>query len=223
MDINKRRLIFYFFWFIIILASPFTVFINSPFVIAFSDAKIIVNVLQRISGLLAFTLIMLQIIIGSNLSLWTKILGAKAYRIHIVQGLFAYGLILFHPLTNSVLIYFATQSIVNVLVDLLPRFRSSTDSLILFGKTAFVLASISVFASYFRTKPFLRKNWRVFHILNYLVFILIIFHSKGLESDIATFPFNIVYFLGIAAVSLSIARRIYLSFLKELLFSNQPA
>jgi len=106
---------------------------------------------------------------------------------------------------------------------LLPRFRSSTDSLILFGKTAFVLASISVFASYFRTKPFLRKNWRVFHILNYLVFILIIFHSKGLGSDIATFPFNIVYFLGIAAVSLSIARRIYLSFLKELLFSNQPA
>jgi DMSO/TMAO reductase YedYZ heme-binding membrane subunit len=77
------------------------------------------------------------------------------------------------------------------------------------GKLAFVLVSVGVIVGYFRTKPFLRKNWRKLHIMSYFAFVFVSIHSWNLGSDVKSFPFVITYFVGHVIVGLVILEKIY--------------
>lgn len=146
---------------------------------------------------------------------FVKMIGGKAYKIHITQGLITYGFMFIHPLLQNVIVYQASQSLTKALLVFMPSFAAQRDLLLVFGRVAFVLATIAVIAAYFRTKPFFRRNWRAFHILNYLVFYLILIHARG-GSDIATIPFSAVYWVAAITVSLIVVRKILVFVIKPL-------
>ncbi|KKQ51588.1 hypothetical protein A2865_01515 [Candidatus Woesebacteria bacterium RIFCSPHIGHO2_01_FULL_39_17] len=214
MSVATKRNIFWLLWLLIILSGPITVIRNSDIQNTFANAIVLTNFFQRITGLLASSLLFIQIILGSRMSWWLKIIGSKAYRIHTVQGLFAYGFMLVHPLFENIIVYQDSKSITESLSVFIPSLETQRDILLVFGRIAFLLATIAVVASYFRTKPFFRRNWRAFHILNYLVFYLVFWHMR-IGSDIATSPFKWVSLIALVTVSGSLIYRIlYPQYLK---------
>ena len=223
MSLKAKRYIFFTIWFLIIISGPLTVFLNTPYENALSNEKVLINVFQRTTGLLAFSLIFIQIVIGAYMDKWVQIIGAKAYNLHVTQGLFTYGFVLVHPILNSALTYAVSKSVRDVILGLVPSFSSQREVFLVYGRVAFVLVTISVIAGYFRTKPFFRKNWKAFHILNYLSFILVAFHSKGVGSDMGSFPFNFLYWIFVSGVILTILHKIYVKYVKNYLVAHEAS
>lgn len=207
MPLRLKWNLFLIFWLLLLLSGPITVLKNT-FPSTLADPIVIANLFQRITGLLAFTLIFIQIVLGAFLGGWTQVIGARAYKFHIIQGLFAYGFILIHPLFENIITYQVSKSFVDALSVFIPRFETQRDIYLVFGRSAFVLATISVSAAYFRTKPFFRRNWKAFHILNYLVFFLVYLHARLLGSDLQTFPFLIIFRLSPYIAALTIFYKI---------------
>lgn len=160
----------------------------------------------RAVGLYAFVLLFLQITIGAWMPHWTK-LFPKIFLFHETQGLFAYGFLFAHPLFFLVNSFFTTGVFAPVSL-LFTNFGNIREFYISLGKIAFVLLTIGVFAAYFRHKPFLNRHWRKFHILNYVAFWLVFFHSFNLGSDTRTYPMNLVYPVTGILVLLSILKRL---------------
>jgi len=195
--------------FLFLLVLPFVVVLSATSQFFSSESALIVlNVFQRISGLMALTLIFTQIIPGAFLSKWVQIIGSKAYKFHITLGLLSYGFILIHPFLNSLLTLQITGSFGAVLADIFVGAKSQHDLLQIYGKFALILLTIGVGAGYFRTKLFFRKNWKVFHIVNYLAFILVAIHSKGLGSDINSFPYSYLYWIFVFFVFLTLVYKL---------------
>jgi predicted ferric reductase len=92
------------------------------------------------------------------------------------------------------------------LLTLLP----GVDIYLNFGKLALLFITTGVLVGYFRTKPFLRRNWRKLHILNYLAFIFVAVHSWNLGTDVKSFPFVATFFLANVVVNALIIRKLYL-------------
>ena len=206
MELKIRKFIFYIFWFLSLVIPFITVFRNSPINTIFSNEIVALNVVQRISGLLLFTLISMQIILGSNMDWWLQVFGSKAYRVHIVQGLFIYGLALFHPLMEVSIVYKISESLLDALYVFVPSIKSTRDIYLIYGRSALIFLTIGVLASYFRTMPFLRKNWKVFHIINYLVFYAVYFHMR-VGSDIMTWPFSWFSWVALTGVTASVINK----------------
>ncbi len=206
MNLNTKKSVFLIIWVIMLLLGPITVFLNTSFE-SLINPLVLTNFFQRLTGLTAFTLLGIQVILGSNMDRFVQIVGARAYKLHITQGLVAYGFVLFHPLFENLLVYQLTRSLVATLQVFIPSFDTQKDIFLIFGRSAFILLTIAVFASYFRTKTFFRRNWRAFHMLNYLVFYLIFIHAR-LGSDVKSPPFVLVYWLFLIIVSASVAQRL---------------
>mgnify|MGYP001588519183 CR=1 FL=1 len=223
MGLKGKRRIFYTIWLLVLFSGPLTVFLNTPYSLIVTDEIILINTFQRITGLLAFSLIFIQILLGAYMDRWVQIIGAKAYRFHVVQGLMTYSVIFIHPLLNSALTYAVSKNLGDVILGFVPAFSSQREIFLSYGKIAFVLVTISVFAAYFRTKPFFRRNWKAFHILNYLVFILVAFHSKGVGTDVSTFPFNFLYWVFVSGIAFIILHKLYLKYLKTLSVSHEAS
>lgn len=195
----------------------YTLWKNNPDlskVISSGDASLITYFFLQASGLYAFVLIFLQIIVGAFIDFWRRIFGPQILFFHITQGLITYALILTHPtmfFLNSV--YLGVQA---PLLLLLPSFANSYETFLSFGKIGFLLLSVGVFAGYFRTKPFLQKHWRKFHILNYVGFWFIFVHSWNVGSDTHTSPFSWLYpFMAVLVVISIFYRRLYVPFFKK--------
>lgn len=167
----------------------------------------------RLTGLYAFVLIFVQIMLGAFMNYWRGIFGTKVLNFHMREGIVAYGLILAHPaffLLNALL-----ANVPNPLGLLLPQFSNAYETYLSFGKIGFILLTIAVFAARFRNVGFLQNHWRKFHILNYIAFWLIFVHSFNLGSDTHTIPFSLLYPVMAVLVVISIGyRRIYIPFLK---------
>ncbi|KKQ43367.1 MAG: hypothetical protein US60_C0003G0011 [Microgenomates group bacterium GW2011_GWC1_37_8] len=200
MSFKYRVYIFYAIWFIIVLSGPVTIFRNTSFSSIFSNEILFINILQRLTATVAFSLIFIQIILGSQMDRLVQLIGAKAYKIHISQGLVIYGLVLIHPLFENIIVYKVSKSLTDSLLVFIPSFETQREILLVFGRSAFLLATLAVIAAYFRTKPFFRRNWRAFHILNYLVFYSVFYHAR-IGSDLASQPFDSVYWLSLVLVS----------------------
>jgi len=206
MNLNTRKKVFLIIWIIILLLGPITVLVNTSYE-SLTNPLVLTNFFQRLTGLTAYTLLGIQIILGSNMDRFVQVVGARAYKLHITQGLITYGFVLFHPLLENLLVYQITRSLVSAIQVFIPSFTTQRDIFLVFGRTAFILLTIAVFASYFRTKTFFRRNWRAFHILNYLVFYLVFIHAR-VGSDVKSFPFVLVYWLLIIIVSFSVILRL---------------
>ncbi len=200
MNFRIGRYVFYFTWLGLLFIPFITVTKNTSFVQAIENPILLTNFFQRITGLLAFTLLFMQIMIGSHMTRFLQIIGAKAYKLHITQGLITYGLVLIHPFLYFLINYQISNNLFTSLLVILPSFKNQTEIFLVFGKVAFTLLTISVCAAYFRTKPLFRRNWRAFHILNYLVFFLILIHAR-VGTDFTTPPFLYVYWLATILVS----------------------
>jgi len=188
MELRFRRLLFYSVWFFLLLLPFYIVFNNLDIQNLLSNSLVLINTFQRLSGSLAFVLLFSQIVIGSNMDWWVQAIGAKAYKIHITQGLCIYALVLIHPVLYLVFNYQTNNDLVQTLLAILPTFATNSETLITFGKIALITLTITVSAAYFRTNTFFRRNWRYFHLLNYLVFYLVFLHARvGTDFDSPVF------------------------------------
>lgn len=194
-----RRFLLIFVWILLLSSGPITVLRNTPISVAFSDSLVTINFFQRILGLLAFTLLFSQIMLGAFMSKWLQIIGARAYKYHVTEGLITYSIILAHPLMQTLLDYKISGPFA-ALISLLP----GRNIYLNLGKIALFLLTMGVFAAYFRTKPFFRRNWLKFHILNYFAFLFVAVHSWNLGTDIKTFPFLLIYWSVISLVIFSL-------------------
>lgn len=195
---------FLFVWALPLALIPFTVLKVTPLPVAMQYPATITHFIQRILGLTAFTLVFWQIILGSYMVKLTEKLGGWVFKFHITEGIFLYGIIVLHPVSFVFFNYFAGKGIdpfyvftqVCVLCPNLLEFYYSL------GRISFWLLTIAVFVAFFRTAtPYFRYYWRRFHVLNYLVFLLIGIHSFGVGTDMGTFPFSLFYGPAIFIVS----------------------
>lgn len=149
----------------------------------------IINLLQRITGLTAFVLLFIQIVLGSNMDFWRAKFGSIALKIHITNGLLAYFFILLHPTLMIAFRYFLYGKIdpYYVFTDFCVLCEKPYDYYINFGRLALLSVTIAVFAGLFRgANLWMRKNWRKLHILNYLAFYFVSIHSYNIGADSST-------------------------------------
>lgn len=201
---NKNKLIFYTLWVILVALGPIAVLKNTPIATLTGHSALIVNVLLRIAGLVAFTLLFIQLILGSFMSYWTQKLGGWIFNIHVMEGILIYVLVLGHPILFMGYRYLIGQGMdpFFIFTSVCVLCHTKLDLYYTFGRVAFWFVSIAVFAGLYRaTTPFLRMHWRKFHILNYFAFLFVGYHSLMLGSDLGTTPF--VYFHGPALVIIS--------------------
>lgn len=174
---------------------------------SFTNPSLAAYLFLRLTGLYAFFLIFLQIVHGAFMPLWFKIFDSRSAVLHEKHGVWAYLLILSHP------IFFTLSAVLasgfkEGIITLFPAFQTKTDILINYGRIGFTLITIAVFASYFRHKGFLNRHWLKFHILNYVAFYFIFLHSWNIGSDTRTFPLSVLYPAMAIVVAFSIAYRI---------------
>jgi len=222
MRLRVKKAIFFSLWLFVVVVGPITVFRNTSISFLTSDSIYLANFFQRLTGLLAFSLIFCQIMLGAYMNKFIEFLGGRAFKIHLIQGLVTYGLILIHPLFQNLIVYYASKSFTQALLTFMPSLETQKDILLVYGKVAFLFSTIAVFAAYFRTKAFFRKNWRAFHILNYLVFYLIFVHAR-VGTDSASQPFESLYWTSFILVTGTVFNRFGFPFVKKILSKKSLA
>jgi hypothetical protein len=131
----------------------------------------------RLAGLLAFTLIILQIGLGAFMLFLRQYFGSWVLKLHISQGLAAFTLAWAHYLVNKFFLGFTNGPYQ------------------LWGKIGLLIMCISVAAGLLRTRPWIAKYWRLIHRLNYVLFAMIWYHSWNLGSDVRLWPMRGLYYL----------------------------
>lgn len=193
---NRNWNYFLIVWIIVIAMGPVTLLLNFPLDKIFATQTSTISFFQRLVGLLLFSLIFTQIVIGSNMPKFIELFSGKIFRFHVVEGIVAYSLMILHPILGSL----------NG-VSLLPVFVRY-ELLYNLGRFAFVLFTLAVFAALLRTQPFLTRHWRKFHILNYVAFYLIAIHSYFVGSDTKSLPFVIFWWMAVVVITLLIIKKL---------------
>lgn len=127
-------------------------------------------------GLLAFTLLWMQLMLGSLMP-WMKKLYRGIERFHRSQGVLVFLFAVTHP----------SLLIIGVGIEryLAKDFISSgLTPYLLLGQTAIFVLGLTVLMALLRTVTWVKHWWRAVHLLNYVIFTLVWFHSWNLGSDI---------------------------------------
>lgn len=135
----------------------------------------------RLAGLTAFTLLGFQVLTGPTMKLWERLYGPNFYRFHAYQGLFTLLFALLHP--TLLLIYLWLDKIGYF------TFAGSYPYQYYFGPLALFLMLVTVGTAAWTilfNKPRFQKSWHWIHLLNYLVFVLVFFHSLTIGTDVAS-------------------------------------
>jgi len=210
MSLRSKKIVFFTLWGLVLLVGPYTVYKNSAIELVLKDQVLLANFFQRIFGLAAFTLIFYQIILGSLMTKLTEKLGSWIYKLHVTQGIFVYLLVFLHPL-SYVFINYKIKGVIDpfyVFTQVCIYCKDSLEFLLTLGRGAFWLLTLAVIAAKFRTSPLLRVHWRKFHVVNYAVFFFVVFHSRGVGSDVSSTPFSWLYYGAIGVILLTILIRI---------------
>jgi hypothetical protein len=208
-------MILYTLWLVVVLSGPLTVILNTSISTILSNKLLLLSVIQRMTGLVAYCLLFTQILLGSFMGKWIQIAGSKAYRAHVVQGLLAYGFVFIHPFFQTLIDFQLTGKLTPTL---LPSYENTTEIYLNFGRSALLLITVGVIAGYFRTRPFFRRNWKIFHILNYFAFYSIFIHARFIGSDVFSQPFVSVFYLSFAFVTLAVIYRLAVWFKEKYSF-----
>ena len=214
MSSSKLKYLIIIVWLLILLIGPITLLRSIEPEITFNDPELVINFFQRLLGMMAFSLLFVQLILGNNLNYLVRYLGPKALKYHIIEGLIAYILIVVHPLLYVVFTY---QTLGVITLFILPNLNINSpryELYLTYGRIAFLLLSVSVFAAIFRRNPRLRVHWRKFHILNYFAFYFVAIHAINVGSDTHAFPFNLFYWFSLLIVSWLVFKRFFLPYLK---------
>lgn len=168
-----------------------------------------INLLQRITGLTAFALIFIQIVLGSNMDYWKSKFGTWPLKIHTTNGLIAYTFIFLHPLLMVLYVYSYSSNFdpFYVYTDVCLLCDGTYEYYINFGRLAFLSATVAVTAGLFRgANLWMRQNWRKLHILNYFAFYFVSIHSYNVGTDSATNIFQFLFWMAQIVVAGSILK-----------------
>ncbi len=164
--------------------------------------------LFRLAGLTAFTLVSFQVLTGPYMSFWEKLYGPGFYRFHAYEGLVALLFALLHPTLLYTNLFASGTGIL--------QFTAGYPFTYYFGPIALLIMILTVStaaSAVLLRRQFFQKRWHLIHLANYLVFLLVFFHSLTIGTDVspatsALRPLWWFYFLGMIA---GLAyRRIYL-------------
>jgi predicted ferric reductase len=216
----RNKLIFYAVWVALLCLGPYVVLRTTPLSYALASRGLMANVIQRILGLIGFTLIFFQVVLGSRMMFWTDRFGGWVLRFHIFEGILAYTVIFAHTLSFLVYMYFIGHGLdpYFIYVNACIICPTSTDYYYTLGRVAFWLLTIAVFAGLFRMEPFIRNNWRKFHILNYFVFIIVALHGFFIGTDLNISIYKFFFFPAVLIVFYLVMRKLpsLLQFLSNL-------
>ena len=213
----SKKIFFILVWLLLIVLSVISPVKEFKFVLASKNQVLLIGLFQRILGLLAFTLLFIQIFLGAFMGRLTEKLGEWVFNFHLFNGKLLYTLILLHP-ALYMLYLFKIKGVLDpfyIYSDLCVLCKGNFEHFYNLGRVALWLITAGIIAAVFRAShPFLKKNWHKFHLLNYFAFFLIAIHSKVLGTDISTTPFKWIYLFGVATVSLSLVVKYVLPFIK---------
>lgn len=187
-----KKLIFFFVWILLLVLVPITILQVTPFAVATKGPAYLVNFVQRMAGLAGFTLMFTQIILGSFMTMWLEKVGSWVYKFHIINGAITYSLVFLHGILLMVFNHYIglgwNPYLVFINVCLLCN--KPIDYYYTLGRVSFWLLTIAVLAADFRKiNPWIRANWRKFHVLNYITFLLVGAHGFLLGTDFKIQPF----------------------------------
>ena len=208
-------------WLLIILVGPITLLVNTDIASLLASPLGTINFFQRLTGMLGFSFLFVQLLLGSYMNFWQRYLGAKTFRYHVIEGLVSYGLFLGHPLLYVVFTY---QLVGKLTTFILPNLDINTpvyELYLTYGRIGFLLLTIGVTAGLLRNKPFLRAHWRKFHILNYFAFFFVAVHAWNVGTDARAFPFSFLYWIAIVVITATVFRRFVYPRFKDFLVSRQ--
>lgn len=189
---TKNKIIFFIVFLALLALAPITVLLVTPVTIV--TPFIIARLILRILGLSAFILLFVQIILGFYMEKIINKLGPWIFNFHVAEGIATYIIILLHPVIYGISNYLLGHSIdpIGVFLGFCILCKPKIELYYTFGRVAFWLLTIAVLAARIReSTPWLRKNWRSLHILNYLVFLLVAIHGFLVGTDYTAIPFFI--------------------------------
>ena len=182
-------------WIVIIVVPVITILRNTPMSLVTSSPYKLAVFLQSGLGLIVFSLLFIQIILGTFMDKITKFMGTKIVKFHIINGTFTYFLAFLHPVIYLISIYLAGgrpdpyMAFVNAcLICKTPRSYFLSMGIISFWflTTAFLAAILR------KLNPWFKKNWKYLHVLNYIAFILIGVHGFFLGKYFKLEPFFVL-------------------------------
>lgn len=187
---------------VVILATPAAIFISSRDAAAYTEASSIFPLF----GLIAFTLIWSQIMLGAFMRPLEKIYP-KIFPLHIFFGIATLIFAVLHPFL------FTLNFIPDRLSDYL-SYSYTTPALktyVQLGQIGFLLLVAGVLAGLLRNWPPIKRYWHWFHLVNYAVFFLTFFHSWNLGTDVQGSEIlrSLWIFFGVTVIIGFIYRRIY--------------
>lgn len=156
---------------------------------------LLANTIQRYIGLTAFVFLFVQLIIGVSIDKLAAKFGHSIFKYHIIQGIFTFILAFLHPLIFMVFNHFINSKWdpYAVFVNACVICKEPINYYYTLGMISFWLLFISTFIALFRHhNDWFRKYWKKFHLLNYIVFLIVGVHGFLLGTDFSVKPF--VYF-----------------------------
>ncbi len=208
---RRGRIIFLLAWFLLLLPGPITALKITPLASISNNQILLSNFFQRVTALLAFSMLSFQIILGAFMTRFTEKLGGWALKFHLLQGATIYSLVVLHPLL-FVLVNFKAKGIIDpfyVFTQFCVLCSSRPELWYTFGRLSFWLITLAVVAAKLRKKPWWRVHWRKFHILNYFTFFLIATHAWFSGTDTMQPPFVTIFFLALFIVSATLIYKLY--------------
>lgn len=148
----------------------------------------IVSIFLRLSGVIALGLLTVQIYLGAN---------RKNIKLHMLNGILTYIVVLIHPIFYLLFRYYAIGKIdpLYVFVDVCVLCQGIHEHYLNLGRISFYLLTITVISVKFKNiSNWLKENWRKLHILNYVAFYFVSIHSILIGTDSKNI-FFIIYFL----------------------------
>lgn len=200
-----KKMLFILVWLLLLVLSVVSPMKELKFVLASKNQALLINLFQRIFGLLAFTLLFIQVFLGAFMGKLIDKLGGWVFNFHFFNGKLLYILVLAHPAMYMMYLY-KIKGVLDpfyIYTDLCVLCKGNLEHFYNFGRIALWLITAGIIAAVFRgSAPFLKKNWRKFHILNYLAFFLIAIHLRGVGTDAAVMPFSAFYWFSLLSVLL---------------------
>ena len=175
MRMKKNKIIFWVIWSVLVFLGFYTIS-KTPIVST-------LNLLQRASGVLIFTLLFIQIVLG-------KSIHPIIYLLAVIHPLFQ---LIFNYKLFHILVPFYIYTQVCFLC------KNKTELFYTFGRLAFWFLTIGVFAA--------RKK---LYIFNYFAFFFVALHGWFVGSDFRLSPLKYVFWLSVAVVFLTAARKVLL-------------
>jgi hypothetical protein len=187
-----RKLIYFSILAVLLLLVPVTVLQKTPLDFVLKNPALTARFVQRILGLSLFVLLFEQLLIGAFMDKFKKRLGEWVFNYHLIEGGIIYSLVILHTLAFMFYNHFAGSgwNPYLIYIDVCLICRYPLNYFYNLGRIAFWFLTITVFAGVFRKyNPWMKKNWRKLHVINYAVFLIVGAHGFLIGTDFRRLPF----------------------------------